>query len=508
MFHPFVIPFCGGLLFLLGIVGWKSGQWLVRLDSDSRRQLLKGILSGKTLAALREIFFESLLHRNLFRQNALLGYMHMSLAFGWFLLIAVGNLHCIMASGTILHPPYVPVFYQFFASPAGLQAHESVFNNVMDGLLLLTLSGVSLAWFKRMVPHAFGTARPVVHTTGDRFALLALWLVFPLRLAAESLMAGVNGNGGFITVPLGHYASGFLPVTLLAVPAYWAYSLVLGTFFCSLPFSRYLHIPAEVGLILFRQYSLRDKNEEVYREVEIDSCSRCGICLSTCQMAAAADVCHTQSVYFLRDTRSRKIIESTLHNCMLCGRCKEACPVGINTDGLRLNARQQTAAEPSSRYDYLHESTPRQAEVLYFAGCMGHLVPGVSKAMTAIFDAAGVHYCYMDEQGTVCCGRPLVLVGKAAEAKALIEHNRRAIRNSGAHTLVTSCPICYQVCASEYSSDLAVMHHTEFIRNLIEQGSIEVFPTTLTAAYHDPCELGRRAGIYREPREVLSRIAV
>ena len=33
---------------------------------------------------------ESLHHRRIFRVNPLLGYMHMSLAFGWFLLIAVG----------------------------------------------------------------------------------------------------------------------------------------------------------------------------------------------------------------------------------------------------------------------------------------------------------------------------------------------------------------------------------------------------------------------------------
>ena len=39
---------------------------------------------------------ESLLHRRIFKVNPLLGYMHMSLAFGWFLLIVVGWIASVM----------------------------------------------------------------------------------------------------------------------------------------------------------------------------------------------------------------------------------------------------------------------------------------------------------------------------------------------------------------------------------------------------------------------------
>ncbi|MCK7537706.1 MAG: heterodisulfide reductase-related iron-sulfur binding cluster [Marinilabiliales bacterium] len=56
----------------------------------------------------------------------------------------------------------------------------------------------------------------------------------------------------------------------------------------------------------------------------------------------------------------------------------------------------------------------------------------------------------MDEQGGVCCGRPLMLAGRDKEARELINHNSDIIWKSGAKILVTSCPICYKVFRESY----------------------------------------------------------
>ena len=94
-FAPFTIPFIVGTLFLFAVVLTKWSLWFVRLPKMDRRLVRHNFFTRNTLFAVWEVVRESLLHARIFRVNPRLGYMHMSLAFGWFLLIVVGctNLH-------------------------------------------------------------------------------------------------------------------------------------------------------------------------------------------------------------------------------------------------------------------------------------------------------------------------------------------------------------------------------------------------------------------------------
>jgi Fe-S oxidoreductase len=127
--------------------------------------------------------------------------------------------------------------------------------------------------------------------------------------------------------------------------------------------------------------------------------------------------------------------------------------------------------------------------------------------MKKIMDSAGVRYHFRDENGGVCCGRPLMLAGRDREARELINYNSDIIWRSGASILVTSCPICYKVFNESYYLDTRVLHHSEFINHLIEEGSLRLGYLHRKVVYHDPCELGRGSGIYDEPREVISYVA-
>ena len=69
---------------------------------------------------------------------------------------------------------------------------------------------------------------------------------------------------------------------------------------------------------------------------------------------------------------------------------------------------------------FLPESNPEKADVLFFAGCMTHLTPAIKNSMIKILDASGVNYNFIDEEGGVCCGRPLMLAGQDKEARELI----------------------------------------------------------------------------------------
>ena len=98
-FAPFCIPFMVGAAVMFVVLLWKWGSWLCRLPRADKKRILFGLPTRRTLAAVWEVISESLLHRRIFKVNPLLGYMHMSLAFGWFLLIAVGWIETIAYLG-------------------------------------------------------------------------------------------------------------------------------------------------------------------------------------------------------------------------------------------------------------------------------------------------------------------------------------------------------------------------------------------------------------------------
>ena len=458
---------------------------------------------------------ESLLHRRMFKRNPLLGFMHMSFALGWFLLILMGNLESRVYSGGHINPPYYPIFLKFFIHDKRVLPFEiftlpGFFRFIMDLILLFVLSGLVLALVKRTRSKWFGLKRTTVHNRFDKWAITSLWLIFPMRLLAESFTAGIYKGGGFLTNTLGSFFNLILPLQYLAYPAWWAYSFMLGIFFVTLPWSRFMHIPTEIILIFLRNAGIEQgKYPGSFSEIEIRSCPRCGVCIDVCQMNQTG-LTGSTAVYFIRSLRDQQTDVQLNSNCMMCGRCLEACPVGIDTLGLRVGARSIDNKGIASDFSYLFKQpdSKKKAEVVYFAGCMGHLTPGVKRAMLQIFENAKIDFTFLDEDGSICCGRPLKLAGLQEAAKQLVAENTLKIKNSGAKILVTSCPICYKVFNEDYKLEgLQVLHHSVFIDNLVKEGKLVLRPTELKAVYHDPCELGRGSGIYEQPRNVLKQIA-
>ena len=514
-FDLFVLPFFFGLLFLIGVLVVKYSRWIAMMDASDRVKAGMALFSFSLLKTIKEIFMESLLHRRMFRRNPLLGFMHMSFALGWLLLIVMGNVESRIYSGGHINPPYYPIFLKFFIHDKRVLPFEiftlpGFFRFIMDLILLFVLSGLVLALIKRTRSKWFGLKRTTKHHSFDKWAITSLWLIFPMRLLAESFTAGIYKGGGFLTNTLGSIFDAVLPLEYLAYPAWWAYSFMLGIFFVTLPWSRFMHIPTEVILIFLRNAGIEQgKYPGSFSEIEIRSCPRCGVCIDVCQMNQAGNTGST-AVYFIRSLRDQQTDVQLNSNCMMCGRCLEACPVGIDTLGLRVGARSVDNKGIASDYSYLLKQPviEKKAEVVYFAGCMGHLTPGVKRAMLQIFEKAGIDYTFLDEDGSICCGRPLKLAGLQDAASKLVAENTTKLLKTGAKILVTSCPICYKVFNNDYQLDgLQVMHHSVYIDMLVREGKLLLKPTALTAVYHDPCELGRGSGIYEQPRNVLKQIA-
>ncbi len=520
-FHPFVLPFMIGMTFILIYLGLGIIKTIAELPAKDRKKFFIGLINPAVwIKSLKDIVFDVLLHVKIWKRKPLLGYMHSSIAFGWFMLIVLGHIETWLFVPNRLHTLYYPVFFRFFVMETEHTIRGSFFFFLMDFFLLIVLSGVFLAMFKRICSLAFGMRRTTRNHLPDQIAMYCLWAIFPVRLLAESFTAGISG-GSFLTKPMYWLFSNFLNNTYHIVPTWWVYSSVLGLFFVLLPFTRYMHIPTEAFLIFLRNAGIKvSHHRKGYTTAQLYSCSNCGMCIDACPMVVNKKNMRYATVYFNRYLRRRRWSKCQLlsDKCMMCGKCVAVCPVGVDSCNIKLRLRAKNAVDGVSDFTYFDKfnhpanevsAPPKTEKVLYYAGCMTQLTPVIYKSVVKVLEAAGIKYDFMDEDGGICCGRPMLLSGREEDAQKMIAKNTELILSSGATTLLLSCPICYKVFRENYPElkDIRIIHYTEYLRELIQKGRISLRKDiSQTLVYHDPCELGRGCGIYKEPREVLSAI--
>ena len=516
-YDPFVLPFVFGMTFVLVYCLVALVKILIQLKPADRQKFALSLITPTTIAKnIRDLFCDCLFHVKLWKRNKVLGYMHSSIAFGWFMIILLGHVETILYIPERLHKLYYPIFFRYFMEVKGETLQGSFFFFLMDFFLLVILSGITIAIIKRFRSRIVGMRRTTKLTLTDRIGLYSLWAIFPLRWIAEGFTAGVAG-GSFMTVPINWLLHNFMSKPENFTAAWWAYSIALGTFMTVLPFTRYMHIPSEILLIPMRNAGLPVRHtRKGFALTMLYSCPSCGVCIDACPMGVQKKNVQDATVYMVRNLKRRNPKRSLeiAEKCLMCGKCAALCQVQMDACGLRLAYRTSQEKEHNqipADFGYLGAVDPLpqlgEQKVLYYAGCMSSLTPVISRSVQQVLKAAGVDYELMDKDGSICCGRPLMLSGRQEEARRLIEKNRQLIEESGARILLVSCAICYRIFKEQYDLiGVEVMHYTEYFNRLIKEGRLRVRNGHQTLVYHDPCDLGRGCRIYDAPRQALQAV--
>ncbi len=306
--------------------------------------------------------------------------------------------------------------------------------------------------------------------------------------------------------------------------------------------------------------------------LDTDSCTMCGRCTSVCPAHATGKpldpreiVLKTGEVMARTGTPEvspplsmdaeitvpsnwmfDRVSSEELWACTSCRACDEICPVNIEILDKILDMRRYLslmesdfptelgnayrgmenqmnpwALSQGDRADWvvddsvtvLDGSDPLEAEYLYWVGCAGSFDDKnkkVSQALSKLLNRAGVSYAILGPAEN-CTGDSARRTGNEYIFQMLAMQNIETLNGMGVKKIITQCPHCFNTLANEYpqlGGHYEVIHHSEFLENLIEDGSLDMSNASLheRIVYHDACYLGRHNDIYMAPRKVVGSL--
>ncbi len=155
-------------------------------------------------------------------------------------------------------------------------------------------------------------------------------------------------------------------------------------------------------------------------------------------------------------------------------------------------------------------------EVLFWVGCMGSFderAQKISKALVKILHHAGISFAVLGTEES-CTGDPAKRAGNEFLFQMMAMTNIAVLNGYDVKKIVTACPHCFNTLKNEYpelGGHYEVLHHTEFLQMLFDEGKIKVKGGEYKGkkiTFHDPCYLGRANDVYEAPRKVIEKLDI
>jgi Fe-S oxidoreductase len=237
------------------------------------------------------------------------------------------------------------------------------------------------------------------------------------------------------------------------------------------------------------------------------------------------------------------VTDDIVWDCVTCGACVRECPVGIehidHVIDLRRNLVMVESRFPDEAGTMLRDvdraSNPwgkpqadRTAwadglgvrvlkpgdpapDVLFWVGCAPAFDERARKGAIStakLLLAAGVDFAILGPR-EACTGDPARRMGDEYTFQNLAKQNVQTLNESKVTRIVTTCPHCFNTIGNEYpdfGGRFEVVHHTEFLAELVRAGKLEPLADERTITYHDSCYLARHNDVRSQPRELVAAV--
>jgi len=156
----------------------------------------------------------------------------------------------------------------------------------------------------------------------------------------------------------------------------------------------------------------------------------------------------------------------------------------------------------------------KKAAVVFWVGCAGSFddrAKKITKAFVKILNHTQTSFAVLGTEES-CTGDPAKRAGNEFLFQMQALQNISTLDHYGVTKIVTTCPHCFNTLKNEYpelGGHYKVMHHTQFLKSLIKEGSLKVEGGSFKGkriTYHDPCYLSRANKIFEAPRELIKKL--
>ena len=160
------------------------------------------------------------------------------------------------------------------------------------------------------------------------------------------------------------------------------------------------------------------------------------------------------------------------------------------------------------------EAEGKKASVVFWVGCAGSFddrAKKITRAFVKILNHTNTSFAVLGKEES-CSGDPAKRAGNEFLFQMQAIQNITTLDHYGVTKIVTTCPHCFNTLKNEYpelGGHYKVMHHTQFLKSLIKEGSLKVEGGMYKGkriTFHDPCYLGRANKIFEAPRSLIEKL--